>query len=224
MLHGAPFKTIFPLIFKKYVAKLVVLELLAVALVVAQGLGHRVAAEFFEGTASYGESDHGFGSDSGSGDHADIRAFIRGFDGLARGKIHRLQWTSQRRNWFEVAADADFFAVRNAAFDASSVVVRAGECGESAGGGVADFVVHLRAGDEGGRYSRSDLYRFDGLQRHHRSGKLRVEALVPLRVGAEAWRDIVSDDFEDPAERISCFEDFVDFFFHLLFDSGVGAV
>jgi hypothetical protein len=62
------------------------------------------------------------------------------------------------------------------------------------------------------------------LERHDGGGEESVETLVPLGVGAEAGRDLMGDDFEDSAERVSGLENFVDFFFHALLDVGVGAV
>src|SRR5579863_672144 len=84
--------------------------------------------------------------------------------------------------------------------------------------------MHLRAGTEGGGYAGADLHGLDGLQRHDGGGEEGVEALVPLRVGAEAGRNVVGDDFEDAAEGVSGLEYLVDFIFHALLGVRVGAV
>ena len=67
----------------------VIFQLLAVSLEVAQGLGHGVAAELFESAAGQGESDHGFGRDSGGGHDTDVGTFVGGFDRLAAWKNRR---------------------------------------------------------------------------------------------------------------------------------------
>ncbi len=73
----------------------VIFQLLAVALEVASGFGHGIAAEFFQSAAGEGERDHGLGRNSGGGHDTDIGALVGGFDRLARGEIDRLQRAAQ---------------------------------------------------------------------------------------------------------------------------------
>src|SRR5205823_4773815 len=90
---------------------------------------------------------HGFGGDSGRGDHTDVGTFVGGFDRFASGKIYGLQGAAQGRDRFEIAANADVLAVGDAAFDTSRIVVGAGECGETGGSAVADFVLIVEGAD-----------------------------------------------------------------------------
>ncbi len=104
---------------------------------------------------------------------------------------------------FKIAAHANFLAVGDAAFDASGIVAGSGEGGEAGSRCVADFVVDRRAGSKSGGHAGADFDRLDGLQRHDRGGEQGVETFVPLRVGAEAGRNLMGDDLEDAAERIA---------------------
>src|SRR5439155_5124530 len=131
---------------------------------------------------------------------------VGSFDGLACGEIHRLQGAAKSGNWLEIAADTDFLAVGDAAFNTSGIVAGAGECGVAGGRGVADFVVHGRAGSERGGDTGADLYGLDRLQRHYGGCEHSIETLVPLHVGAEAGGNLVSYDFEDATEGVSGFK------------------
>ena len=114
-----------------------------------------------------------------------------------------MQRTAQSRNWLEITTDADIFAVGDAAFDASSIVVGAGEGRESGSSAVTDLVVHLRTGTESSGHAGSDLDGFHSLQGHHGGREHAIQAFIPLGVGAETGRDLMCDYLENSAERIS---------------------
>ena len=73
-------------------------------------------------------------------------------------------------------------------------------------------------------HSPADLYRLYCLQGHHGGGKLRIEAVIPVCVGSQTGRNVVSDYLEDPADRIAGAQDSVNFSFHFLFSSSIGAI
>src|SRR5207237_552594 len=100
----------------------VVFYLLAVALKVAQSLAHRVAAEFFQGTAGQSQRYHAFGGYTCRRNHAYIGTFVGSFHRLASSKVHRLQRTAQRGNRLQIAAYPDFLAIRNPPLDSAGVV------------------------------------------------------------------------------------------------------
>src|SRR5215472_6516447 len=100
----------------------VVFYLLAVALKISQGLAQGIAAEFLQRAAGEGEGDHSLGRDTGGGNHTDIGTFVGGLHRFSGGKINRLQGTAQSGDRLKVTAEAYLLAIRNAAFDAASMI------------------------------------------------------------------------------------------------------
>ncbi len=80
-------------------------DLAAVASVIAVEFMEAVAAEFFEESACHGKSNHGFGGDSGSGDHADIGALVGCLGGLAGFERDRGERSAEGGDGLEVASD-----------------------------------------------------------------------------------------------------------------------
>src|ERR1700728_2091910 len=105
----------------------VIFQLLAVTAKISSGFSHGIAAEFFQSTARESQSYHGLGSNSGGGDYTNVGTLVSGHHRLARGKVPGLQWTAKRRNWFQIPAHAHFPSIGGAAFNASSIISRAGE-------------------------------------------------------------------------------------------------
>ena len=107
----------------------VVFQLLAVALEIAQGFCHGVAAEFFQSAAGQSKRDHGLGRDAGRRNHAHIGALIGRFHRFACSEIDRLQRAAQRGNRLQIATHADLLSVGNAAFNSAGIVATARESG-----------------------------------------------------------------------------------------------
>ena len=108
----------------------VVFQLLAVARKISQGVAHGVAAKFFQGAACQGQRYHGLGGNPGGWNDAHVGALVSGFTGCAGREVDRLQRPAQRGDRLQVAAHANFLTIGDAAFDASGIVVGAGEGGE----------------------------------------------------------------------------------------------
>src|ERR1700683_947677 len=142
----------------------VIFQLLAVTAKISCGLSHGIAAEFLQSTARKCQSYHGLGSNSGGGDYTNVGTLVGGLHRFARGKVNGLQWTAKGRNWFQIAAHADFLSIGDAAFNASSIISCAGESSVAGSGSVADFVVHRRADGKSRSHAGADFYRLNRLQ------------------------------------------------------------
>src|SRR5579864_4472477 len=92
-------------------------DLLTVAIEVAVKFGHGVAAKFFERAAGKRERHHGFRGHTRGGNYTNVGALVGGFDHLARLEVHRLQWTPQGRDRFQITTHDDVLSIRNAAFE-----------------------------------------------------------------------------------------------------------
>src|ERR1700693_6209563 len=119
----------------------VIVKLQAVALEIAQGFAHGVAAELVERAPGQSERDHGLARDTRGWDHTDVGALVGGTYGLACREIDGLQRTAQGGDRFQVAAHANFFAVGNATFDATGVVARTGDSANAGRFVVSDFIM-----------------------------------------------------------------------------------
>ena len=84
--------------------------------------------------------------------------------------------------------------------------------------------MHGRSRGSGGCNTGADLNRLHRLQRHDGSGKQSVQALVPLRVSAQAGGNSAGNHLEDSTQRIAGLEDFVDFVFHALLSFFLGTI
>src|SRR5208337_5612299 len=103
------------------------------------GFFHRVAAEFLKSTARQRERDHGLGGHAGGGYHAYIRALVRRLHGLARREIHRLQWTPQGGDRFQITANPNLLPIGDATLQTSRIVARAREARKSCAVLIADL-------------------------------------------------------------------------------------
>ncbi len=156
-------------------------------------------------SAQTGQSQghHSLSGNACGRDNTYIRTFIGRFHRLTGGEIHRLQWTAQGGNRFQISAHANVFPIGDATFDSAGIVPAASKARERGRSSITYFIMHggargSRSGDSG-----TNLYCLDRLQRHDGRGQARVEALIPLRVSAQTRRDVVRDHFENTADRIS---------------------
>ena len=111
-----------------------------------------VTAKLLKQRARYGKGDHGLCGDACRWYDANVRALIGCLSRLASFEGHGSEGAAEGGDGLEVASDDKVFAVGDAAFEASGVVVLTGEAREVAyvAAGVGDGVVDLGAGGLGG--------------------------------------------------------------------------
>src|SRR5215203_2131391 len=119
----------------------------------------------------------------------------------AAGTAVTSERATERRDWFEEAAHAQFLAVGDAACKSTRAVRRARE-GASAHV-VADLVMHLRAGQVRRLDARADGDSLNRRYRHQRPRQPPVELRLPRGVRTESCDDAARDDLEDAAERVA---------------------
>ena len=110
-----------------------------------------------------------------------------------------MQRLHERRDRLHDRPDDDGLPVRHAALEPARVIrlpidVRVLD---------VHLIVHRAARQVGIAEAGADLDALDRLDRHHGTGEARVEAAVPLDVGAEADGHAARDDLERAAEGIA---------------------
>jgi hypothetical protein len=79
----------------------------------------------------------------------------------------------------------------------------------------------MRCGCQNPVSNFNGLYR---LNRHHRSGKFPIQALVPVGIGSKSRRNVVRHYFKDSADRIAGSQNGVYLGFHMLLGLFIGTV
>ena len=127
----------------------------------------------------------------------------------------------QRRNRLHDGANDNVLAIRHAALKAARAVRPAHD-------GIVlaqeHLIVCLTARERRIAEACADLDALDGLDRHHGSGKPRVETPIPLDVAAESERRARDAHLEDAAERIARLFRRTNLLFHALFSLSIKAV
>ena len=100
-----------------------------------------------------------------------------------------------------MAAHADLFAVRDAAFEPAGTIAGANKFFRLIV--VTDLVVDLGAGQGTGFGAGANRHRLDRGNRHHCLRQTPVEFQVPSGVRAEAGHHSARCDFKDTAERVA---------------------
>src|SRR2546423_3912002 len=125
-------------------------QLLPIALKISFHLSHAIPAKLFAHRRCESKRDHRFANHSSGRNDSYVRAFEGRFLFLLGIDINRTQRATQGRDWFQVSAHANLFAVCDAAFEAARAVRTANELFRLFA--VRDFVVNLRAGQGTGFY------------------------------------------------------------------------
>jgi hypothetical protein len=195
------------------------IELPPIAFKVLVRLSERIAAKFLQERRGQHKCHHGLACHACGGHDADVRALVRGFDGLLSDKVGSLKWPAQCRDRLQVAAHDDVLTIGDPAFEPAGAI----------GGAAKAFlrcivtylVLHFGTVGSGAGHPGTDLYALYCLDGHHRAGEPPVELFVPLRVAAQARHDIVRDHLEDSADGIARAQHAVHFLFHSGFGRGI---
>ena len=178
-----------------------------------------VAAQVRQQGVGQGQRQHGLAHHGGARHDGHVAALDVGAAHLAGLEVHGLERLAQRGHRLHGDARHDRRAVAHAALRAAGAVRLA--C--PAGGARDDLVVDGAAAPAHDAEAEADLHALDGLDAHEHGRDGRVQARVPLGVGADAHGHALGHDHERAADRVAGLDGRVDLGHHGRLGHGVRA-
>src|SRR5688572_30888971 len=121
-----------------------------------------------------------------------------------------------------MAANPDFLAISDAAFEAARAVRLANELARLRV--VSDLVVNLRTRQTARLGAGANRHRLHGRYRHNRLREKPIELHVPGSMRTQTGNSATRGDFKDSAKRVATMACFIDQRDHLLLDVSISTV